>query len=71
IWSAVLDTDAFEAFKTAGVSVKDESFNAKMVEAMTKIKVKGVTGDMEWSKEGEPTKLAAAVKIVNGAYKAY
>ncbi|MEG1971628.1 MAG: ABC transporter substrate-binding protein [Oscillospiraceae bacterium] len=60
-----------EAFKTAGVSVKAADFNTKMVEAMTKIKVKGVTGDMEWSKEGEPTKLAAAVKIVNGAYKAY
>lgn len=60
-----------EAFKTAGVKVSDKDFNEKMIDAMTKITVKGVTGEMVWSKEGEPTKPATAVKIVDGAYKSF
>ena len=60
-----------EAFKTAGVKVSDADFNQAMVDAMTKITVKGVTGEMVWSKEGEPTKPATAVKIVDGAYKSF
>jgi branched-chain amino acid transport system substrate-binding protein len=60
------------ALKESGVAdINAKDFNEKMVAAMTKIKVEGVTGSMTWSADGEPTKSATAVKIVNGAYVAY
>lgn len=45
--------------------------NAQLIAAMTQITVEGVTGTMTWSADGEPTKSAKAVKIVDGVYKAY
>lgn len=42
----------------------------KMTDAMTQITVKGVTGEMTWSKDGEPTKEPKAMVIEDGAYKA-
>ena len=38
--------------------------------SMTKITVDGVTGAMQWSADGEPTKEPKAVVIENGSYKA-
>ena len=38
--------------------------------AMTEITVNGLTGNITWSADGEPTKEPKAVKIVNGAYTA-
>lgn len=38
--------------------------------SMTKITVDGVTGQMQWSADGEPTKEPKAVVIENGSYKA-
>ena len=61
-----------EALKQTGLdSVSDESFNEKMIAAMTQITVSGLTGTMTWSADGEPTKDATAVKIQNGAYVAF
>lgn len=52
-------------------NVNDESFNEKMVAAMTQITVDGLTGTMTWNADGEPTKEATAVSIQNGAYVAF
>lgn len=41
-----------------------------MKSAMTEITVNGLTGNITWSADGEPTKEPKAVKIVNGAYTA-
>lgn len=60
-----------EAFKTAGVETDDETFNEKMVAAMTQITVEGVTGTMQWTADGEPNKEATAVVIKDGAYVTY
>ena len=38
--------------------------------SMTKITVDGVTGAMQWSADGEPTKEPKAMVIENGSYKA-
>ena len=38
--------------------------------SMTKITVDGVTGQMQWSADGEPTKEPKAMVIENGSYKA-
>lgn len=38
--------------------------------SMTKITVDGVTGQMQWTADGEPTKEPKAVVIENGSYKA-
>lgn len=68
--------DAYDAVYTiaaclekSGAKPSDKDFNEKMISAMTEIEVKGVTGTMTWSKEGEPTKPAKAVQIADGAYK--
>ncbi len=37
---------------------------------MTEIKVEGLTGNIVWTADGEPSKDPKAVKIVDGAYKA-
>ena len=39
-----------------------------MKSAMTEITVNGLTGNITWSADGEPTKEPKAVKIVNGSY---
>ena len=53
---------------TADMSASDIC-NA-MKSAMTEITVNGLTGNITWSADGEPTKEPKAVKIVNGAYTA-
>ena len=42
----------------------------KMMDAMTKIKIDGLTGvdGITWEKNGEPNKAPKGVKIENGAY---
>lgn len=60
------------AVKYAGVqSSTDAELTSKLVSAMTKITVDGVTGSMVWSAEGEPAKSATAVVISGGKYVAY
>ena len=58
-----------EADITPETSVSDTC--DKMKEAMSKIKVNGLTGeDMTWTEDGEPHKAPKAVKVVDGAYQA-
>ena len=55
-----------EAMKKAGVTpdtVDNGDFNKKMVSAMTKITVNGVTGAMSWTADGETTR-PASVKVI-------
>ena len=60
------------ALTKAGITDTTVSdLNAQLIAAMTQITVEGVTGTMTWSADGEPTKSAKAVKIVDGVYKAY
>lgn len=60
------------ALKQAGITdVNAKDLNEKLIAAMTKISVDGVTGSMTWDADGEPTKSATAVKIENGVYVAY
>ena len=42
----------------------------KLMDAMTKIKIDGLTGvdGITWEKNGEPNKAPKGVKIENGAY---
>lgn len=67
--------DAVYAIKAAleksGAKPTDADFNAKIIAAMSEIEVNGVTGNMTWDANGEPTKEAKAVVIVDGAYKLY
>lgn len=71
--------DAYDAVYTIAAAVeksgvkspKEEKFNEKLVAAMTKIEVKGVTGKMTWSADGEPAKSATAVVIKAGKYVAF
>ena len=37
---------------------------------MTKIEVEGVTGNITWSADGEPTKEPKGMVIEDGSYKA-
>lgn len=72
--------DAYDAIYTIKAALEEsgvddgtisvEDLCDKMTEAMTKITVKGVTGEMTWSKDGEPTKTPKAMVIQDGAYKA-
>ncbi len=59
------------ALEKSGANTTDSDFNEKMIAAMTQIEVKGVTGTMTWSADGEPTKEAQAVIIKDGAYELY
>lgn len=60
------------ALKESGVTdINAKDLNEKLIDAMTKITVDGVTGSMTWNADGEPSKSATAVMIVNGAYVAY
>ena len=61
------------ALEDAGIS--DASIDiSELCEAlkasMVKITVEGVTGEMKWSADGEPTKEPKAMVIENGSYKA-
>ncbi len=72
--------DAYDAVYTIKAAmekagIKDASMNVsdlcdKLKDAMTQIEVKGVTGTMVWTADGEPTKDPKAMVIENGAYKA-
>ena len=60
------------AVEAAGVeSVEDDDFNEKVIAAMTQITVDGLTGTMVWGEDGEVSKTANAVVIVDGAYVTY
>lgn len=61
------------ALESAGVTSenKDDTFNAKMVAAMTAITVDGVTGSMTWTADGETSKAAQAMVIRGGVAVAY
>ena len=71
--------DAYDAIYTIKAAmekaeiadVKDKELNAKLIDAMTKIEVDGVTGKMTWDANGEPTKSAQAVVIKDGAPREY
>ena len=41
----------------------------KLTSAMTKIEVEGVTGNITWSADGEPTKEPKGLVIEDGSYK--
>ncbi len=65
--------DAVYAIKAAMEKAEIEDinaadFNEKIIDAMTKIEVKGTTGAMTWTKNGAPTKDANAVVIQSGKY---
>ena len=61
-----------EAIKNAGLSSEDkDDFSSRIVAAMTKITVKGVTGTMTWSADGETSKDAKAMVIKDGVAVAF
>ncbi len=63
-----------EALKKAGITpdnVDNEDFNKKMISAMTKITVNGITGTMSWTTDGETTRPASVKIIKNGKYTAF
>lgn len=63
-----------EAIKSANATPEnfmDDSFNANMVAAMTKIEVVGVTGTMTWTADGETNKAAKAMIIHDGVAALY
>jgi len=66
-----------ECIKNANIQAKDVAsmseadFNAALVGAMTKITVKGVTGTMTWTADGETVKDAKAMLIKNGIAALY
>lgn len=62
--------DAVYAIKAAIEECGDEVNNENLVAAMTKISVKGLTGDMTFTAEGEPNKSAKVAVIENGQYVA-
>jgi len=49
----------------------EDDFNEKLIAAMLEIEVKGTTGTMTWTAEGEPAKEATANVIKDGAYVAF
>lgn len=49
----------------------EDDFNAKIVDAMTKITVEGVTGTMTWGADGETNKAALAMIIHDGVASLY
>ena len=60
--------DAIYAIKLAIEQCGDDVTNEKLVEAMTKIELKGLTGDMTFTAEGEPNKSAMVAEIQDGQY---
>ena len=63
------------AIKEANLTPDDlkntEDFNTRIVEAMTKITVDGVTGTMTWTADGETQKAAKAMIIKSGVATLY
>ena len=59
-------------FEKAGITADMSASDIcdAMKSAMTEITVNGLTGNITWSADGEPTKEPKAVKIVNGSYTA-
>ncbi len=60
-----------EAMKKAGITpenVDNDDFHRKMVAAMTKITVNGVTGTMSWTADGETTRSAVVKVVKDGVY---
>lgn len=57
-----------EALKKAGITpdTVDDDFGKKMVSAMTRITVNGVTGAMSWTADGETTRIATFKILRNG-----
>ncbi len=61
-----------EALKTAKLTSEDkDDFNTRIVGAMTKIKVSGLTGEMSWTKDGEVAKDAKLMEFKGGKVVAY
>ena len=54
----------FEAIKTAG-----STDSAKVIEALNKTDYTGVTGNVKFDADRNPTKSVTIIQIVNGAYK--
>ena len=60
------------AVEASGVEALDDpDFNEKVIDAMLTITVEGVTGSMTWGEDGEVSKTAKAMVIVDSAYKVY
>ena len=60
--------DGIYAIKAAIEKCGDDVTNEKLVAAMTEIEVKGLTGDMTFTADGEPNKSARVAVIENGQY---
>ena len=61
-----------EAMKNAGITSEyKDNFTSRIVAAMTKITVDGLTGKMTWTADGETTKDAKAMVIKNGVAVLY
>lgn len=61
-----------EALKNAGITADNkDDFDARIIAAMTKITVNGVTGTMTWTADGETSKDAKAMVIKNGVAVAF
>ena len=56
------------AIEKAGIKANTEFVNDDLIGAMTQISVKGLTGDMTFTKGGEPNKAAKVVEVKNGEY---
>ncbi len=67
--------DAIYAIKAAleqtGITEVDDTFNEKMIAAMTEITVDGVTGSMTWTSDGEANKQAKVMIIRDGVAEIY
>lgn len=57
-----------EALKKANVTDSTKIDNDALIQAMTQISVKGLTGDMTFDASGEPNKSAKIIEVVNGEY---
>lgn len=62
--------DGIYAIKLAIEACDGDVTNEKLVAAMTKISLAGLTGDMTFTAEGEPNKSAMVAEIKNGEYVA-
>ncbi len=58
---------AVAALKQANLTSEDkDNFNSRIVAAMTKIEVSGITGKTTWTADGEPSKAALAMEYRDG-----
>ena len=72
--------DAYDAVYIVKAALEESAVNdgtiaisdlcEKLKTAMTEIKVDGVTGEMAWTADGEPSKEPKAMIIKDGAYAA-